>query len=187
MEKSCSIKKLRIIFGDGFLQQLLITSLSITETCALRCDYYHQIEQIWPKKFGQSIMHSIGNTYDVYCYKTIQEWYEVYNQAVKIPEDNINSILILMAIHQNPSYYAGYYLKGVTDNMDVLGSITAEKIHAVNVRIIVKGSTILIVEKNLHCSPKINILQGIIERHVMNYMLVQLSTSHHTTSLLPRK
>ena len=44
MDKRYGITKLRIIFGDDFLQQLLITSLAITETCTLRWDYYHQMK-----------------------------------------------------------------------------------------------------------------------------------------------
>ena len=51
-----------------------------------------------------------------------------------------------MAIHQNLSYYAGYYLEGIEGNIDVLGSITGEQNHSVNIRIIDKVILMSIVE-----------------------------------------
>ena len=47
---------------------------------------------------------------------------------------------MLMAIHQNPLYYAGYCLKWIKGNIDNLGSITAEQNHDVNIATISKGS-----------------------------------------------
>ena len=79
--------------------------------------------------------------------KTIQEWDETYNQAVKVLEANPNSVSILLAIHQNPSYYAGYYLKEIKGNTDHLGSVTADKNHSINAAIIGKGSSMSIVDQ----------------------------------------
>ena len=70
----------------------------------------------------------------------IQKWDGAYKQSVKVLEDTPNSVSTLMAIHQNPSYYTGYYLKWIEGNMDVLGSIIAEKNHSINVAIIGKGT-----------------------------------------------
>ena len=36
----------------------------------------------------------------------------------------------LDSIYQNPSYYAGYYLRNIDGNLMVLGSVTAEQNHA---------------------------------------------------------
>ena len=133
MEKSYNIKQLRLIFGDGYLQESLIMSLAITETCTLRCDYYYRMENIWPKIFGQSTMYSIGKYLQcMLLSETIYRWDEAYNQAVKVLEAIQNSVLILTAIYQNPSYYAGYYLKRIKGRMDNLGSVIADQNHAVN-------------------------------------------------------
>ena len=122
-------------------------SQAITETCTLRCDYYHQMEQRWSNKLGQITMYSIGKYLRcMLLSKTIQEWNEVYDQAVKVLEGNPNSVSILMAIHQNPSYYIGYYLKGIKGSMDVLGYIIADQNQSINVAIIGKGSSMSIIE-----------------------------------------
>ena len=78
--------------------------------------------------------------------KTIQEGDETYDQAVKLIERHPNSISILMAIHQNQSYYAGYYSKEIKGSMDLLGSIIAEQKKSINIAIIGKGISMSIVE-----------------------------------------
>ena len=83
------------------------------------------MEQIWPKECGKST--SIGKYLRCMLLSNkIQEWDEAYNQAIKVLEGDPNSDSIVMAFHQNPSYYAGYYLKGIEGDMDVIGSVTAE-------------------------------------------------------------
>ena len=79
-----------------------------------------------------------------------------------------------MGIHQNLSYYTGCYLKGIKVNMDNLGSVTTEKSHSINVVIIGKGISMLIVEQISALFRNINIFQGIKGGHMMNYILVQL-------------
>ena len=79
--------------------------------------------------------------------KTIQKWDEANNQALKVIVGDPHSISIVMAIYQNPSYYEGYYLKGIEVNMDVLGSITDEQNHAINIKIIDQGSSMPVVDK----------------------------------------
>ena len=62
-------------------------------------------------------------------------------------EADPNNVSILMDIHHNPSYYVGFYLKGIEGNMDVLGSVTADQNYSINVAIIGQGSSMSIVEQ----------------------------------------
>ena len=52
-----------------------------------------------------------------------------------------------MASHQDPSYYAEYYLRWIEEHIDVLVSKTTELNHDLSVRIIGKGSSMFIVER----------------------------------------
>ena len=54
LEPRWNTSKLRMIFGDGFITQSLLQNLKIVDTCLLHGDYFHLLNEIWPKseKFG---------------------------------------------------------------------------------------------------------------------------------------
>ena len=56
MEPKFQLRKIRIIFGDGKITNKLLDNLGIDQACILHGDYYHLIDEVWPKSFG--------NTYD---------------------------------------------------------------------------------------------------------------------------
>ena len=49
IEPRWSVSNFRLIFADGFLSDRLLVDLGISDTCILRGDYYHLINEIWPK------------------------------------------------------------------------------------------------------------------------------------------
>jgi hypothetical protein len=53
MESRWSLSSLRIVFGDHKVSMSLMTALGIQETCLLRGDYYHNMSEVFPKKFDQ--------------------------------------------------------------------------------------------------------------------------------------
>ena len=52
MEPGWSVSNIRIVFVDGFLSDQLLVDLGISDTCILRGDYYHLMNEIWPKEFN---------------------------------------------------------------------------------------------------------------------------------------
>jgi hypothetical protein len=51
-----SLSDLRIIFADQLLTISVLMHLGIKRTCTLRCDYYHIVNEVWPKEhFGPSL------------------------------------------------------------------------------------------------------------------------------------
>ena len=156
-------------------------SLAITEIFILRYDYHHQVRQICPKKFGKSTVYSIRKYLRcMLLSKTIQEWDETYSQDIKVLAGDPDSVSIVIVICQNPSYHAEYFFKIIEGNMIVLGSAIADKNHSINVAIIGKGSSMSVVEFFSVLFSKINMLQGIIGKHAMHDILVQLLyTSYH--------
>jgi hypothetical protein len=53
MESCWSPSSLRIVFGDHKVSISLMIALEIQETCLLRGDYYHNMSEVFPKKFGE--------------------------------------------------------------------------------------------------------------------------------------
>ena len=55
MEPKWSPSQIKIIFADGLITQNLLESLSISDTCVLRGDFYHHMHEVFPKShnFGQ--------------------------------------------------------------------------------------------------------------------------------------
>ena len=60
MEPRWSIQGINIIVEDGLLKQYLLNRLCISQSCLLRADYYHVMQEICPKTFGLSLMKNIS-------------------------------------------------------------------------------------------------------------------------------
>jgi hypothetical protein len=52
IETRSNISDLRLIYADQLISGAVLVDLGIQETCTLRCDYYHLLEEDWPKYFG---------------------------------------------------------------------------------------------------------------------------------------
>ena len=49
MEPIFSLSDINIIFGDQHITSNIISLLKINDSCLLRCDYYHLMNEVWPK------------------------------------------------------------------------------------------------------------------------------------------
>ena len=59
--------------------------------------------------------------------ETKQQWDKSYNNALKFVESDPQKRNKLCEIYENPTYYAGYYLKSLIDNIGNLRSVPADK------------------------------------------------------------
>ena len=128
-----SLSNIKLIFGDQFLKDSLIEKLGITNTVTLRCDYWHLNTKVWPSNtcFGTTTMKKIGHYLDgmLKCY-TKAQWDLLYNKALRAIDDDPNKVDKLIEIGHNETYYAGYYLRDIAGNMNLMGSTPAEQYHA---------------------------------------------------------
>jgi len=130
------------------LKQSLLDKLGMTQTCVLRADFYHLMQEIWPKSFGVVIMNYITKFLRAMLLSdTKQQWDKAYGAALDFVITDPQKREILYAIYDNPSYYAGYYLKSIEGNLGLLGSVSAEQNHAANVAHLGKGASWSITEQ----------------------------------------
>ena len=61
MDPRWSPKDLKLIFADQLVSDSLLHRLDIKETCVLRGDYHHLMNEVWPRteNFGLVIMTKI--------------------------------------------------------------------------------------------------------------------------------
>ena len=148
MEPRWSTSDVKIIFGDGFLKQSLLDQLCMTQTCVLRGDFYHLMQEIWPKSFGFVLMKYITKFLRAMLLSdTKQQWDKAYGDALDFVIIDLQKRETLYAIYDNPSYYAGYYLKSIEGNLGILGSVSAEQNHSSNVAHLRKGAFWSITEQ----------------------------------------
>lgn len=53
MEPRFQLPNLRLIFADQLITISLLEDLDITDSCVLRGDYHHLMNEVWPDKFGK--------------------------------------------------------------------------------------------------------------------------------------
>ena len=146
------LSRIKLIFGDQFLKQSLLVKLNIEETCVLRCDYYHCMNEVWPSRnnFGVVVMAKIRQYLEgMLTCRTKAQWENLSNKALKGIENDPRKIGKLLNIVNSVTYYAGFYLRSLEGNLDLLGSTPAEINHASNVAHLGKGASWSISE---HCA-----------------------------------
>jgi hypothetical protein len=70
IESRFNILDFRIIYADQLISDAVLVELGIQDTCTLRCDYYHLLEEDWPKYFllryvGLSSSIDVGNGFSL--------------------------------------------------------------------------------------------------------------------------
>jgi hypothetical protein len=68
MEPRYNLSFLHLIFADQGLTQKILVDLDIATTCILRCDYYHQINEVWPHTFGTHLFQKTGVIWTECCW-----------------------------------------------------------------------------------------------------------------------
>ena len=68
-----------ILFGDHKVTPASMASLGIQETCLLRGDYYHNMSEVFPKKFGEHFFAIKVYLKAMLESKTEEEWSSAYH------------------------------------------------------------------------------------------------------------
>ena len=91
MEPRWLLSSLKLIFADNFITDQLLLLLGVTETCTLRCDRYHLVNEVWPtaSSFGETILAKVKNyLLQMLTGKTRKIWDQAYNIACNILKNN---------------------------------------------------------------------------------------------------
>ena len=133
IEPRFKLENIKFIFGDQGITYGLLENLGIQKTCTLRGDYYHLFYQVWPQphNFGQKIFELISPFLKTMLLSRSKEEYDrCFMLAATALKDDPVKAEILNKINENPSYYAGYYLRDRVGNLNMHGSQGSESNHS---------------------------------------------------------
>ena len=117
MEPRWYVSNIRLIFVDVLLGNQLLVDLGISDTCILRGDHYHLMNEIWLTEID------FGNIYYLLIKQHIlkmltsnskSEWRFIYLAARKLVSGTPLKVGKIDTIYQKPSYYDGCYLRNIT-------------------------------------------------------------------------
>ncbi len=127
MEPRFELSFLDLVFGDQGLTQKILVDLGIDGTSTLRCNYYHQIHEVWPHTFGIHLFQKIRGHLDRMLLGTKDEWELSYTSAKAFLLHDAEKFSALEQIYHNPSHFAGWFLKTIAGNLFLHGSVPAEQ------------------------------------------------------------
>jgi hypothetical protein len=130
MEPRYKLSSIKIIFGDQALTDGILVDLGIKETCTLRGDYHHLINEVWPATFGTYLYHRIRGDLDRMLMGSKEEWLHSYHSAKKHLLHDAEKYSALEDIYNNHTHFAGWYLRKIEGNLHLNGSVPAEQNHA---------------------------------------------------------
>jgi hypothetical protein len=130
MEPRYNLSFLDLIFADQGLTQKILVDLDIATICILRCDYYHQINEVWPHTFGTHLFQKIRGHLDQMLLGTKKEWDLSYSSAKTSLLHDAEKFSALEGIYKNFSYFAGWFLKTIEGNPFLHGSVPAKQNHS---------------------------------------------------------
>lgn len=73
MAPSASMADIRIIFGDGIMEESLLVRLGIQGTCHLGYDQYHLLHIDWPLQFGAQLWTILEDSFKQFVYANTEE------------------------------------------------------------------------------------------------------------------
>jgi hypothetical protein len=136
LEPRFNPSKIRIIFADMKGTDTLLSKLGIQDSCSLRCDMWHMMNEVWPKQnafssvhydsvrhFLKGMLESRDKEYWENCCKSARSEL-MFRRQTEIAQ-------YLDNIHAKPLYYAGYYFHTVLGgSLGKNGDSTAEQNHS---------------------------------------------------------
>ena len=130
MEPKFSLNSVRLIFADQKITQSFICQMGIEDTCTLRGDYHHLLNVVWPETFGPHFYTKLKNHLMIMLVGTKKECEQAFMECSNILCGDANLLKKLIDIHNNPSYYAGWWLSEIEGNLKLRGSVPAEQNHS---------------------------------------------------------
>ena len=110
---------IRLIFAHQLLTVSLLEGLGIADTCELRGDYHHLMNEVWPNKFGKGTFYThLRPHLDRFLKGTEEEWHQAYRDASDILIGDAEKHSFLDHIYANPQYYVWWHLRKIEGNLN---------------------------------------------------------------------
>jgi len=187
MEPKWLLKNIRLIFADQFITPKLLTKLNIEKTCTLRGDFHHLMNEVWPKQenFGLVAMSTCSPWLRTMLVSADENaWHQSYKSIANFFKNDPHKLRKLDSIYQNPSYYAGYYLKKIVGNLMLLGSVPAEQNHSSIIAYIGDGGNWSIM---LHMSKLMSRHQDHVKKKKSEEDLLHVRSYKYKSTLIGQK
>ena len=150
LELRFELEKVKFIFSDQKVTDTLLEQLGITDSCTLRWDAWHLMNEVWPKRtnFGNQFVH-IKNYLQAMLYSRDEnEWDDAFYNARRIIIHNTEMADKLTSIYNDPSHYAGYYLSRIkSGSLGKHGDSHSEQNHGSIVAYMGQGGSLSIKEQ----------------------------------------
>jgi hypothetical protein len=109
----------------------VLQDLGIEDTCTLRGDFYHLLNEVWPDHFHLSVYPAIKTFLGTMLLsKTSDEWENAYECASEIFVSKPRMKGALDAIYNATENYADFFLRGIEGNLMMNGDVSAEQNHS---------------------------------------------------------
>ena len=141
---SYNLKKTRFLYADNLIGEELLgpEMLDISDSCCLRRDRYHCMNNDFPDLFGEQTWTEIRPYVGKAISGTKEEWTQNLNFAKQLCYANHAQYQDLCYIQDNYKQYSMWYLKKFRNNLCHKGSVPAEQNHSSLKALLGKGGTL---------------------------------------------
>jgi hypothetical protein len=151
IEPRFKLSDIRIVFADQKITPTVLQDLGIEDTCILRGDFYHLLNEVWPSHFHSSVYPTIKKFLGTMLLsKTLEEWENAYSCASEVLISRPRMKSALDAIYHATEQYAGFYLRSIEGNLMMNGDVSAEQNHSGVVSYLGEGASFAVAEQVTH-------------------------------------
>ena len=135
------------MFADELITPTVLTKLGIQNTCTLRGDQYHLLNEVWPAAFGSYCSKMRCHLEAMFSSKSREEYEVGYVGAREVIVEDPAMCSKLDVFYHQPERYAGYFLRGLDENLGLKGDVAAEQNHSSVCAHLGEGATWQIAEQ----------------------------------------
>ncbi len=115
MEPHYKLSQTSIMFADELITPSVLLKLGIQNTCILRGDQYHLLNEVWPAAFGSFCSDMRCHLEAMFSSKSVEEYDLGYAGARQVIHEDHAMCSKLDVFYHQPERYAGYYLCGLEE------------------------------------------------------------------------
>jgi hypothetical protein len=130
MEPRYELTQTSIMFADELITPSVLVKLGIQDTCTLRGDHYHLLNEVWPSAFGSYCPAMRCHLEAMFSSNTIEQYQIGYAGAREVIHEDPAMCSKLDIFYDQPERYGGYFLKGMEEHLGLKGDVAAEQNHS---------------------------------------------------------
>jgi hypothetical protein len=151
IEPRFQLSNIRLVFADQKITPTVLHDLGIEDTCTLRGDFYHLLNEVWPDHYHPSVYPTIKKFLAAMLLsKTQEEWEGAYECASLVLVSRPRMKSALDDIYNSVEQYAGFFLRSIEGNLMMNGDVSAEQNHSGVVAYLGEGAAFAVAEQMTH-------------------------------------